>query len=359
LEGQFPATLSPDHGLFTPWWRPQIRNQSASVDAQAMRNVSEVSTAGRPADGTGHRFCRSQHQSAGRSSLNGSMTGVLDLSDSRARIAEAKAQHGELMGVFHGWMEGGGIAVKTVRHPQFAMYVWEVTVTAEPAKNLSLMTGQIINNIRSALEYVAFQVYLVAGGTPDGKLGDKVAFPIVNIADPWDSLVKKKVPGIWPEAADVMKAAQPFSQTGEDVNALPTLRGLGGTDKHRNLVLCAAAAFSADANWPSRMGIGVDIWLDRAPGNIDKGPIVPIRPGTSVQVARVSVYPEGVPDDDAVMLWTSGVDFKQPPSPSVDFSFRANNGSEVSLFALGDLIDHVATIVDSFADLGAPPGRAD
>jgi len=231
------------------------------------------------------------------------MTCVLDLSDSRARITEAKAQYGELMSVFMGWMESGGIGVRTIRHPQFAMYRWEVAVTTEPAKNLSLMAGQIINNIRSALEYVAFQVYLVAGGEPDGKLADKVAFPIVNTSEPWDSVVKKKVPGVWPEAADLMKAAQPFSQTGEEVNALPTLRGLGGTDKHRNLVLRAAAAFSATAVWPSGSGIGVDIWLDRAPGDIDKGPVVPIKPGTSVQVARVSVYPEGVPHDDAVMLW--------------------------------------------------------
>jgi len=286
------------------------------------------------------------------------MTCVLDLSDSRARITEAKAQYGELMSVFMGWMESGGIGVRTIRHPQFAMYRWEVAVTTEPAKNLSLMAGQIINNIRSALEYVAFQVYLVAGGEPDGKLADKVAFPIVNTSDPWDSVVKKKVPGVWPEAADLMKAAQPFSQTGEEVNALPTLRGLGGTDKHRNLVLCAAAAFSATAVWPSGSGIGVDIWLDRAPGDIDIGPVVPIKPGTSVQVARVSVYPEGVPHDDAVMLWSSGIQFEQPAPPNVDFSFRSNNGSEVSLFALGDLINHVARIVESFAELRGPATTA-
>jgi len=286
------------------------------------------------------------------------MTGVLDLSDSRARIAEAKGQHGELMNVFMGWMESGGIGVRIHRHPQFAMYRWEVAVTTDPPKNLSLMAGQIINNIRSALEYVAFQIYLVAGGTPDGKLANEVAFPIVNTAAPWDSVMKKKVPGVWPEAAELMRAAQPFSRTGKDVNALPTLRGLGGTDKHRNLVLCAAAAFSANAIWPSGKRIGVDIWLDRAPGDIDKGPVVPIKPGTSVQVARVSVYPEGVPYDDAVMLWASGIDFKQPPPPNVDFSFRANSGSEVSLFAFSDLIDHVARIVESFADLRGPATAA-
>ncbi|GAT08070.1 uncharacterized protein RMCN_1203 [Mycolicibacterium novocastrense] len=287
--------------------------------------------------------------------LVGTMTGVLDLSDSRTRLAESKAQHGELMSVFLGWMEGGGIGVRTIRDPRFAMYRWEVAVTTEPAKNLSLMAGQIINNVRSALEYVAFQVYLVAGGEPDGKLADKVAFPIINTAGPWNSVVKKKVPGVWPEAADLMKAAQPFAQAGDDAKVLPTLRGLGGTDKHRNLVLCATAARSANWIWPTGKGVGVDVFLYRAPGDdFDKGPVVPIRPGTSVPVARVFVYPEGVPYDDAAMLWTSGIRFEQPAPPDVDFSFRANSGSEVSLTTLSDLIDHVARIVESFADLPGP-----
>jgi hypothetical protein len=234
------------------------------------------------------------------------------------------------------------------------MYIWEVAVVTEPAKNLPLITGQIIHNIRSALEYVAFQVFLAADGTPDGKLADKVAFPIVNTPDPWDSVVKKKVPGAWPEAADLMKAAQPFSQTGEEANALPTLPGLGGTDKHRNLVLCAAAAFSGHAIWPAGKGFGVEIRLARAPGDIGKGPVVPIKPGSAVEVARAFVYPDPAPYDDAVLLWASGIDFKLPPPPTVDFAFRANNGSEVSLFALGNLIDHVAAIVESFADLQRP-----
>ncbi len=188
-----------------------------------------------------------------------------------------------------GWMEGGGMGVRTVRHPQFAMYLWEVVVSAEPVKNLPLITGQIINNIRSALEYVAFQIYLVAGGAPDGKQADQVAFPIVNTANPWDSVVKKKVPGVWPEAADRLKAAQPFSQEGEEANALRTLRGLGGTDKHRNLVLCAAAALSGNVIQPAGSGLGVAIQLARADGDISKGPVDPIKIGC---VGGCGVVPE-------------------------------------------------------------------
>jgi hypothetical protein len=279
------------------------------------------------------------------------VSGVLDLADSRARIAEARAQCSDLMNVFNGWIEGGGIGVRSRRDPEFAMYLWEVAVTAEPAKNLPVMIGQIINNIRSALEYVAFQIFLVAGGAPDGKLADKVAFPIVNTPGSWGSVVKKKVPGVWPEAADLMKAAQPFSQTDDERSALPTLRGLGGTDKHRNLVLCAAAAFSGSANLPKGNGFGVEIRLARAPGDIYKGPVVPIKPGEAIEVARAFVFPDPAPYDDAVFLWASGIDFKLPPPPTVDFAFRANNGCEVSLFALGNLVEHVAAIVESFADL--------
>jgi hypothetical protein len=217
-----------------------------------------------------------------------------------------------------------------------------------------LLTGQIINNIRAALEYVAFQIYLVAGGAPDGKQADKVAFPILNTPNPWDSVVKSKVPGVWREAADLLKAAQPFSQTGEEMKALPTLRGLGGTDKHRNLVLCAAAAFSGSAIWPAGKGFGVEIRLARTDGDVDKGPIVPIKAGIAVEVARAFVYPEPAPYDDAVLLWASGIDFNLPPPPDVDFAFRANSGSEVNLSGLGRLIDHVAAIVDSFTDLQGP-----
>ena len=66
------------------------------------------------------------------------------------------------------------------------------------------------------------------------------------------------------------------------------------------------------------------------------------------------VYPDRAPYEDAVLLRASGIHFKLRPPPTVDFAFRANNGSEVSLFALGGLIEHIAAIVDSFSDLQGP-----
>ncbi|MGH3960406.1 hypothetical protein [Mycobacterium sp.] len=147
------------------------------------------------------------------------MTDVLDLTDSHVRLAEAKNQHAKLIGVLTEWMESGGVSIRAIRNAQFVCYRWEVAVSAEPAKNF---TGEIINNIRAALQYVAFQIYLVARGTPEGKEADKVAFPILNTPNAWDSVVTKKVPGVWPEADGLGEALRALSAGALDAKWAPS-----------------------------------------------------------------------------------------------------------------------------------------
>jgi hypothetical protein len=283
------------------------------------------------------------------------MPSVLNLGESLIRLDRAKRQYSELVDVFNEWTQSGGIAVQTVRHPRWVCYLWNVAIGTKPSENLPLLAGEIVNNVRAALEYVAFQIYLVGGGTPDGEKAGSVAFPIRTTDDGWDSIVAKKVPGVWPAAANELKVSQPFDQDGEEKSALPVLQGLGGTDKHRNLVLCAAAAFSGHAIWPAGSGFSVCIQLARAEGDLSKGPVVPIEPGTAVEVARVYVQPDPAPYDDAVLLWVSGIQFNEPETPRVEFSFRANNGSEASVNRLGGLIAHVERIVHRFAEFSVPP----
>jgi hypothetical protein len=194
-------------------------------------------------------------------------------------------------------------------------------------------------------------------GPPDGGSAGSVAFPILTTEpDDWDAIVNRKVPGVWPEAADLLKASQPFTLDGEDACALPVIQGLSGTDNHRNLALCAAAAFSGSAITPDTgpLKAGTEIRLARADGDIYTGPVVPIEPGTAVEVARSFVCPDPQPHSDDVYIWASGIKFDQPPPPEVDFSFRANNGSEASIAGLGGLIEHVEAVVERFAGLQVP-----
>jgi hypothetical protein len=133
-------------------------------------------------------------------------------------------------------------------------------------------------------------------------------------------------------------------------------QGLSGTDKHRNLALPAAGAFSGHAITPNTgpLAAATCIQLARAEGNIYQGPIVSIEPGTAVEVARVFVAPDPPPHPDAVYAWLSGIKFNEPPPPDVEFSFRANNGKEASIPGLSGLISHVEAIVDRFEGLQVP-----
>ena len=148
------------------------------------------------------------------------------------------------------------------------MQIERLTFTWTPLDELADLAGDVVDALWKALDYVAFKIYRVAGGASDGGGAGDVAFPIVKTEpDDWGSVVGRKVPGVWPEAADALKAAQPFSQEGEEVAALPTLQALSRTDKHRNLALCAAAAFSGSAIWPGGSGLSVSIQLARSDGS--------------------------------------------------------------------------------------------
>src|SRR5262245_47335031 len=120
------------------------------------------------------------------------MAGVLNLGESLIRLDRAKRQYDEPVDVFNEGTQSGGIAVQTVRHPEWVCYLWNVAISAKPSENLPLLAGEIVNNVRAALEYVAFQIYLVGGGTPDGDKAGSVAFPIRTTDEGWDSIVAKK-----------------------------------------------------------------------------------------------------------------------------------------------------------------------
>lgn len=279
----------------------------------------------------------------------------IDLTDARVQIDRAKYHYKELVRHFTEWNASGGIRLETVRDPIFAHYSWNVVVHALPAQNMPGLAGDVVNDLWKALDYTAFAIYRAGGGVADGGRSGDVAFPILKTEpDDWNSVVSRKVPGIWPDAAEALRASQPFAQGGDEAIALPILQGLGRTDKHRNLNLCAAAAFSANAifpHGPADVPVSVNIFLNRIDDEMAKGPLVPIEPGTVVPVAAAYVQPDPAPFDDAVIVWKSGIRFDEPPPPDVEFGFRANNGSEATIAALGWIRQHVEQIVERVGQL--------
>lgn len=285
-------------------------------------------------------------------------TGVLDLADARAKVERAKELHAELSAATSAWIDGGGVEAQSRRSHQFVCYKGFAKVNTAPPINLPLRAGEVLHALRTALDYTAFQIYLVSGGAPDGPNAHKVAFPIVSDPDKWKGAVAQKVPGAWPAAIAELRAVQQFKPPpGDPPSPLPPiapllsrLATLGGTDKHRNLSLFAAGAWSASMIAPA-----IEPWYAIQVRIYTPGPLLPLEPGQKVEVSRVSAQPAGPgnhPDD--TYIWESGIQLEKPDPPELKFGFRANDGTEINTRELPTVIDLVESIVKRFAVLPGP-----
>lgn len=287
------------------------------------------------------------------------MIGALDLADARAKLDRAKELHGELSTALKQWQESGGVEAQSRRALQFVCYIGYAKVNAAPPINLPLRAGEVLHALRTALDYTAFQIHLVGGGTPDGPDARKVAFPIVTDPGKWESSVAANLRNAWPAAVVELRAVQQFAPPpANPPSPLPPidplfsrLATLGGTDKHRNLTTFATGAWSQSAITPPDMKdyYAIDIFINQP------GPVLPIEIGKKVEVSRVSVAPSFARHPDTAFTWRSGIQFERPDPPQLSFGFRANDGTEIDARELPAAIDIAESVLDRFATLTGPP----
>lgn len=285
------------------------------------------------------------------------LTGSLDLTDAWTKIERAKELHRELVAALAQWEDSRGVEAQSRRTLQFACYIGFAKVNAAPQINLPMRAGEVLHALRTALDYTAFQIYLAAGGTPDGPDAHKVAFPIVTDPAKWDRVVASKVPHAWPAAVVELRGVQQFapvpanqpSPLASPEPLLTRLAALGGTDKHRNLTLFAAGAWSASAIAPEP-----GPWYSTIIQIAVPGPLLPTTPGPKVEVSRVFLQPSPAPSHDAALTWDAGVQFERPDPPQLKFGFRANDGTEIEALQLPEAIDLVETILRRFSMMPGP-----
>lgn len=106
----------------------------------------------------------------------------------------------------------------------------------EPPKRLCAIAGDTIQNLRSALDHLAYQLVVAHGGQPD----DKTAFPILVPARTKSGEPRRPYVsgGVSDEALALVKAAQP--NDGPE-HPMFRLRELSNIDKHRLLFVVATS----------------------------------------------------------------------------------------------------------------------
>jgi hypothetical protein len=104
-------------------------------------------------------------------------------------------------------------------------------------EDLPLVIGDALQNLRTALDHLVWQLVLSNGGTP----GTQTAFPITKNAQQYKSVAPGKTKGVTPEAAKMIDAFRPYGGGNE---VLFGLHLLNNSDKHRLLLICGAAHLS-------------------------------------------------------------------------------------------------------------------
>jgi hypothetical protein len=114
------------------------------------------------------------------------------------------------------------------------------SVPSEHPTSISLIAGDVLFNLRAALDHLAYQLAL-ANGTTDEKILRQTYFPIFDDAKKFHKDLKARTPGLSQAARDAIKDVKPYK---EGNPALWQLHNLNNRDKHRALVTVGSAVGS-------------------------------------------------------------------------------------------------------------------
>jgi len=120
--------------------------------------------------------------------------------------------------------------------PQTGERVLPVQVREDSPK-LATRVGEMAQHLRSALDYLSYQLVLANGETPTNA----TEFPILLEAQRYRMDAPRRIRGISAEAAAVIERLQPFNSPTPNRHALWVLQELNNADKHRQLSVVGSA----------------------------------------------------------------------------------------------------------------------
>lgn len=176
----------------------------------------------------------------------------------------------EIRGLLH---SGGCRAVEQI-DPDTGDWVLRVRLASQPPPELSLVVGDCVHNLRSALDHIAFQLWSNYTKPLSDEEAKRSEFPIFNRRSEFHRRQRngkpapgsglRKISGIDPHAQSLIEAMQPYN--GGDWLWLMLLHELDRIDKHRRLNLSVAASTGSEITWAKGVPIAIT-----PPGPVDDG----------------------------------------------------------------------------------------
>lgn len=162
----------------------------------------------------------------------------------RRKVNRAKHHIEELDGRIRAFFNDGPAPYPVIRkeEPETGDLTFKLGKCSPIPDDFPTIIGDVLQNLRTALDHLAWQLVLANNRTPTGQ----TAFPIAENLEKFEAMRDRKVEGMSQDAIDKICALKPYGGGNED---LWGLHELNNVDKHRLLFVVGAA----------HIGIGVDV----------------------------------------------------------------------------------------------------
>ncbi|MCC7422534.1 MAG: hypothetical protein IT428_19820 [Planctomycetaceae bacterium] len=115
-------------------------------------------------------------------------------------------------------------------NPGILERIYKIKVVKHPPLELSLITGDAIHNLRSALDHLVWKLIEANGNNPTNQTG----FPIFDTLAKYEAKSPAKVKGMSAAAMDLISATKPYKGGTDEIWALHHLNNI---DKHHLLLM--------------------------------------------------------------------------------------------------------------------------
>jgi hypothetical protein len=149
------------------------------------------------------------------------------------KLERAWQQIEVLEGDFKTFFTAKPFTVSNATDPKTGEWVSTIQKAAQIPPILGLKTGEVVQTLRTALDYLAYDLTVKHTGS---QYCDRSGFPFFKSAGDFSSSKNQAVKGMSPEVIQLLEKYQPYHRD-EGNRLLGELHNLSNTDKHRTLLL--------------------------------------------------------------------------------------------------------------------------
>ena len=205
-----------------------------------------------------------------------------------AKLERAVVHVRNLADAVNSFVGGGAYGIEVVLDPNTREYIVRGRVRKDaPFREWGLLIGDAVNNLRSALDNLVWQLTILQQGSPpadplpyNSRWRD-VRFPIIIKPASWAKAAGKNLWGIRPSLSKNIEALQPFvtGKNAPEREPLVVLEELWNIDKHRHLHLTVCfvglddvlSSINDSPMWPKAFRHGYKILSKQPSGPIEDG----------------------------------------------------------------------------------------